>query len=115
MVFTIIQFYFCFWSAYSGQSIFDDWYITFYNLVFTALPLIIRASFDQDVNYKIDPKLFKENTRKNFLCKTEQAAIKNNFPNLYYVGQRNTIFNIQSFVVWILQGALHGLIIYYLT
>jgi len=53
MIFTIPQFFFAFYSAYSAQTFFDDWYITFYNLFFTALPLIIRATFDQDINYKI--------------------------------------------------------------
>jgi phospholipid-transporting ATPase len=28
-------------------------YITFYNLFFTAIPLIMRATFDQDINYKL--------------------------------------------------------------
>jgi phospholipid-transporting ATPase len=61
MIFTIPQFFFAFYSAFSAQTFFDDWYhfsisfhryITFYNLFFTALPLIIRATFDQDINYK---------------------------------------------------------------
>lgn len=51
MLFTVPQFLLAFFGAYSGQSIFDDWYITFYNLIFTSVPLIIRAIFEQDVNY----------------------------------------------------------------
>jgi hypothetical protein len=38
-------------NAYSGQPIYDDYYIALYNVVFTALPLIVRALFEQDVNY----------------------------------------------------------------
>jgi len=53
MIFTIPQFFFAFYSAFSGQSVFDDWYVTLYNLIFTALPLIVNAIFDQDVNYKL--------------------------------------------------------------
>ncbi|EGR27708.1 phospholipid-translocating p-type flippase family protein, putative [Ichthyophthirius multifiliis] len=54
MLFTIPQMYFAFFSGFSGQTIFDDVYITLYNLSFTALPLIARAVFDQDVNYKVN-------------------------------------------------------------
>jgi phospholipid-transporting ATPase len=51
MLFTIPQFIFAFYCVYSGQSFFDDWYISLYNLLFTSIPLVIRAIFEQDVNY----------------------------------------------------------------
>lgn len=53
MVFTIPQLFFAIYSGFSGQTIYDDYYITMYNMCFTALPLMIRAIFDQDVNYKL--------------------------------------------------------------
>lgn len=56
LIFTIPQFYFSFTCAYSGQTIFDDWFITLYNIIFTALPLIIRAIVEQDVYYKVEKK-----------------------------------------------------------
>ena len=43
MVFTIPQFYFAFYNSYSAQTIFDDTYVSLFNLVFTAIPLIIKA------------------------------------------------------------------------
>jgi phospholipid-transporting ATPase len=51
MIFTAPQFFFAFFTAFSAQTLYDDWYITFYNMIFTALPLIFRATFDKDVNY----------------------------------------------------------------
>jgi magnesium-transporting ATPase (P-type) len=51
MLFTLPQFITAFYCGFSGQTIFDDIYITLYNLVFTAIPLLIRAIFEQDVNY----------------------------------------------------------------
>jgi phospholipid-transporting ATPase len=56
MLFTLPQFYLAFYNGYSAQTIFDDWYVTLYNLVFTSIPLLIRAVFEQDVNYvqKVD-------------------------------------------------------------
>ncbi|CDW77273.1 phospholipid-translocating p-type flippase family [Stylonychia lemnae] len=41
IVFTLPQVFYAFIAAYSGQTIYDDWYITFYNLFFTSLPLMI--------------------------------------------------------------------------
>ena len=66
-VFTMTQYYFSFLCLASGQTIIDDWYITGYNLIFTALPLAIRAITDTDIdtNNKIIMKnlslLYKEN------------------------------------------------------
>lgn len=51
MLFTFPQFIFAFYCGFSAQTIFDDIYISFYNLVFTSLPLVIRAIFEQDVYY----------------------------------------------------------------
>lgn len=38
-------------NGFSGQTIFDDQYIAFYNLFFTSWPLVIKATFEQDINY----------------------------------------------------------------
>ena len=41
-------------AGYSGQTVYDDYYITCYNMIFTALPLLLKAIFEYDVNYTID-------------------------------------------------------------
>lgn len=108
MVFTIPQFYFAFVCAFSAQSIFDDFYITTYNLVFTSIPLVIRAALDQDVNYKeFDPKSpdgvkIRPNVRK-YLSK------------LYYVGQKNKLFGEKKFLKSVIQGLLHGVMLFLVT
>ena len=51
MLFTIPQFIYAFYCGFSSQTIFDDYYIALFNLIFTSLPLVIRAIFEQDVNY----------------------------------------------------------------
>ena len=73
-VFSISQFYYASNCLASGQTIIDDWYITCYNLVFTALPLCIRAVTDSDIDLndeKNPPKklalLYKENRDKHNL------------------------------------------------
>ena len=59
-VFTLIQYYFAFFCLASGQTIFDDWYITCYNLIFTAFPLCIAAITDSDIDLS-DIKVVKKN------------------------------------------------------
>ena len=66
--FTMTQFYYSFLCLSSGQTIVDDWYITCFNLIFTALPLCVRAITDSDIdlnNKKFAKKnmalLYKEN------------------------------------------------------
>ena len=51
MLFTLPQFIAGFFNGFSGQTIFDDIYITLYNLAFTSIPLLFRAVLEQDVNY----------------------------------------------------------------
>lgn len=84
-------------SGYSGQTIFDDYYITSYNMVFTALPLAAKAIYDQDVS-PLETTL----------------NVKPFLPKLYYVGQKSTIFNIPNYLLWIMVGVCHALVIFLL-
>ena len=59
-VFTMAQLYFSFICLASGQTFIDDWYITCYNLIFTALPLCITAVTDSDIDLN-DSKVTKKN------------------------------------------------------
>jgi len=108
MIFTIPQFYFAFISAYSAQSVFNDFYITLYNLVFTALPLLIRAAFEQDVNYK---KKMNNNTGEVEI----RPLVKKHFPKLYYIGQKNKIFTQLKFLRSVIQGLVHGALLFLVT
>ena len=69
MIFTLPQFMFAYSNGYSGQTVCDDYYITCYNMVFTALPLAAKAIFDQDVTP----------SEKNL-------DTKSLIPKLYYIG-----------------------------
>ena len=69
-VFTMAQLYFSFICLASGQTFIDDWYITCYNLIFTALPLCVSALSDSDIDIKDGKEkknlclLYKENRDK---------------------------------------------------
>lgn len=86
---------YAFINGYSGQAIYDDYYIACYNLIFTALPLLIKAVFEQDINYDTDGIEFKK-----YLTK------------LYYVGQKSMIFNWKNFSIWYITGLIHSVIIF---
>jgi len=45
-IFTLPQIYFSFYNGFSGQTCFDEWNISFYNMFFTALPLMVKALFE---------------------------------------------------------------------
>lgn len=113
MVFTLQQFFFAFIAAFGAQTVYDDWYITFYNLVFTSIPLLIRAGFDQDVYYK------KVVVEKDAMVKKihieNRDTLKKYYPLLYYMGQENLIFNVKNFWKTVAKGALHGVIIFLMT
>jgi len=58
MVFTSVQFAFCFYNLASGQSFWLSWSITFYNMVFTFFPVVLRAVFEIDIELKPTKETF---------------------------------------------------------
>ena len=106
MIFTMPQVVFCWFNGFSGQSGYDDWYITFYNLAFTSLPLVVRALFDQDIYYK---KWTVDSSKgSSELVATTNYVTKEYYSYLYYVGQKGEIFTIKNLLLWILQGIVYG-------
>lgn len=47
LTFTLTQFWFTFQAGFSGQRFYDDWFQSLYNVIFTALPVIILGLFDK--------------------------------------------------------------------
>ena len=116
MLFTIPQFVAAFYNGFSGQTIFDDIYITLYNLLFTSIPLLFRAVLEQDVNYVYHRKERVHNyeepqlTRKSLLTEMgylpEQYGINKYFnrlfPKIYFIRQENCVFNYKNFFMWVM-------------
>lgn len=50
LTFTLTQFWFTFQTGFSGQRFYDDWFQSLYNVIFTALPVIIIGLFDKVLN-----------------------------------------------------------------
>jgi len=95
-VFTITHFYYAFFNNFSGQTIIDDWFISLYNMIFTALPLISKAIIDHDIKPE-DGKLIDEM-----------------LPFVYGENKDNPIFRVGSFIIEIFRGMIHGLLNFFI-
>ncbi|KAM6217179.1 phospholipid-transporting ATPase ID [Rhynchocyon petersi] len=80
--FTMVHFWFGFFCGFSAQTVYDQYFITLYNIVYTSLPVLAMGVFDQDV--------------------PEQRSME--YPKLYEPGQLNLLFNKREFFICIAQG-----------
>ncbi|KAK3239287.1 hypothetical protein CYMTET_50774 [Cymbomonas tetramitiformis] len=78
--------FFCFNSLtmFSGQTIYDDYYSSTFNLCFTSIPVFAIGVFDQYF--------------------TEEYALNPNNLHIYRAGQRNKYFNVKTLAYWFLLG-----------
>ncbi|KAL9323313.1 hypothetical protein ACSQ67_008170 [Phaseolus vulgaris] len=53
IAFGFTLFWFEAYASFSGQAAYNDWYMSFYNVFFTSLPVIALGVFDQDVSAKL--------------------------------------------------------------
>eukprot|EP00076_Gallus_gallus_P014232 XP_015132962.1 phospholipid-transporting ATPase FetA isoform X1 [Gallus gallus] len=90
--FTLVHFWYGFFSGFSAQTVYDQWFITLYNLMYTSLPVLGMSLFDQDVD-----------DRWSLL-----------FPQLYVPGQQNLYFNKIVFIKCMLQGIYSSLILFFI-
>ena len=108
LVFTIPQFLFAFYCAFSGQTVYDDWYLTFYNLIFTALPLFMRALFERDFDV---PRRY-ESIGTSVIDYKKQLRQK--IPLAYSIGKDNKLFTFARFSLWVANGFYHSLIVFFI-
>ncbi|XP_072977249.1 phospholipid-transporting ATPase 3 isoform X2 [Typha angustifolia] len=93
LTFTLTQFWFTFQTGFSGQRFYDDWFQSLYNVIFTALPVIILGLFDKDVS----------------------ASLSKKYPQLYQEGIRNMFFKWRVVAVWAFFSFYQSLVFYYFT
>uniref|UniRef100_A0A8C3XJY0 Phospholipid-transporting ATPase n=1 Tax=Chelydra serpentina TaxID=8475 RepID=A0A8C3XJY0_CHESE len=80
--FTLVHFWFGFFCGFSAQTVYDQWFITLFNIVYASLPVLAMGLFDQDVN--------------------EQNSM--DYAKLYEPGQLNLLFNKRKFFICIAHG-----------
>eukprot|EP00250_Pteridium_aquilinum_P005611 c15683_g1_i1 orf=163-3783(+) len=91
LAFTLTQFWFNLYTGFAGQRFYDDWFQSLYNVVFTALPVIIVGIFDKDVSIS--------NARK--------------YPQLYKAGIENAFFKWRVLLVWAVSAVYQSIIFFY--
>lgn len=138
IVFTIAQFLFGFFCNWSAQSIYDDWYITNYNMIFTAFTISYLGTFEQDIRYRdyISEEKVKEKKRlKNpiinpigeILPEDEDLesviplvetkvykSIKDIYQHFYYMSQKQVYFSYRIFIQLVIESLIHSSMITFL-
>lgn len=93
-MFTFPQLLYGFFTDFSRSTVYIDWYITLFNLIFTAFPVGARGVFDKDFN--------------NMGIHTRYLEIYT-----YYYGKENKLFNPKKFIFWLLGGILETSAIFF--
>ncbi|KAG7220466.1 hypothetical protein INR49_018185 [Caranx melampygus] len=90
--FTFVHFWYAFFCGFSAQTVYDEWFITLYNLVYTALPVLGMSLFDQDVNCKYSFQ----------------------YPQLYVPGQLNLYFSKKAFFKCAFHSCYSSLVLFFI-
>ncbi|KAI9198313.1 hypothetical protein LWI28_013685 [Acer negundo] len=90
IAFGLTLFYYELYTSFSGEVLYDDWYMVTFNVMLTSLPVIALGAFEQDVS----------------------ADVCLQFPALYRQGQKNVHFNWSRIIGWILNGIVASLVIF---
>lgn len=86
----ITQFWFAIFNGWSGQTFYERFTLTAYNIVWTFFPVLMLGIFDKDV----DDKFVFEH------------------PQLYQTGVKKVYFNYKVFWGWVLNALWQSLVLY---
>ncbi|XP_056400681.1 phospholipid-transporting ATPase IC-like [Hyla sarda] len=90
--FTLVHFWYSFFNGFSAQTVYEDWFIALYNVLYTSLPVLLVGLLDQDVSDKLSLR----------------------FPRLYIPGQKDRLFNYKKFFLSLFHGIVTSLIIFFI-
>uniref|UniRef100_A0A8C4YP15 Phospholipid-transporting ATPase n=1 Tax=Gopherus evgoodei TaxID=1825980 RepID=A0A8C4YP15_9SAUR len=90
--FTLVHFWFGFFCGFSAQTVYDQWFITLFNIVYASLPVLAMGLFDQDVN--------------------DQNSM--DYAKLYEPGQLNLLFNKHTFFICIAHGVYTSFALFFI-
>ncbi|KAI0244756.1 aminophospholipid translocase [Massospora cicadina] len=86
------QFWFTFSNGFSGQTTYESWTNTFYNVIFTVMPPLMIGIFDQHLS----------------------ARMLDRYPEMYKIGQKKLIFNVKTFWGSTFNAIAHSILLYFL-
>eukprot|EP00049_Salpingoeca_infusionum_P018794 m.358787 g.358787 ORF g.358787 m.358787 type:complete len:1200 (+) comp18288_c0_seq1:276-3875(+) len=78
-------------SLFSAQPLYEQWLLTFWNVIFTSLPVLIFGIFEKDIE--------------------EEHLMKH--PSLYNIYIGNKVLTWKQFAKWNITGLWHGTVAYY--
>jgi magnesium-transporting ATPase (P-type) len=87
--FYLTQGIFQYFTGFSGTSLYEQWTLSFYNTLFSSLPVLVIGIFEKDLK------------KKTLLA----------VPELYQMGQRNGAFTIRIFFTWMAAGVAQAFVI----
>ncbi|KAG7393875.1 hypothetical protein PHYPSEUDO_000052 [Phytophthora pseudosyringae] len=93
VTYVLTTFWFGCFCGFSGQPLILDVAAQSFNVLYTSVPLVLFAVFDQDVS--------------------STSAAK--FPYLYALGQKNILLARRVFWPWILNGVWHSIVIFFVS
>ncbi|OBS66119.1 hypothetical protein A6R68_05340, partial [Neotoma lepida] len=73
-------------------TVYDQWFVTLFNIVYTSLPVLAMGIFDQDVS--------------------DQTSM--DYPQLYEPGQLNLLFNKRRFFICVAHGIYTSLALFFI-
>jgi len=91
IAFCLIFALYAFYSGFSGQLLYDEWALSFYNILFTGAPVLFYGLFEQDVS----------------------PMTSRNFPMIYRPGQTDAVFNLRVFGIWLLEAFWDAFVIFF--
>jgi phospholipid-transporting ATPase len=105
-IFTAPQIAFTLYNGYSMVSLYNEWHMIFFNILFTSMPILAKSVFDQDIYYlrwsrPVDS--YSGGPRIETLYN-----IKTYYPYLYYESQNSKILNPIMLGGWIVEGFVLG-------
>jgi phospholipid-translocating ATPase len=88
--FTLCHVWYAFYCGFSAQTLYDEAFISLYNVCYTSLPVLVLAIYDQDVS--------------------DRYSL--HYPKLYAPGQRDMFFNKFVFAESIAEGIVTSLLLF---
>ena len=87
----LIQLWFAFFNGLSGQTLFERWTISLFNVLFTSLPILVHGLYNAEFS----------------------ASTQLLFPELYWAGRNRELFNTKVFWSWCANAVFHSLVLYF--
>jgi phospholipid-translocating ATPase len=139
VTFGLTLFYFQAYSNFSGQTVYNDWYLSLFNVIFTSMPVIALGVFEQDVSPRILMQVsifvFSSGDSCSYVVPVGNVVIALQigklvcfaeflthvhpfllqFPALYQQGPQNLMFKWSRIMGWLLNGVYSSVIAFVFT